>query len=154
MLFSRSHSIKPPTKYKYWCSKWGKEKAVDILGDGVSLRYKEFEPCITTLVETWYNDKTLFIFCTHTPPRKINDISIETHEYRQKLRDHGKQKMVGKLKWNALRDKKWASVNCGAFLTITWIKLRSSTIILNMWWGHTISSRSNVTQLCACLTQF
>lgn len=34
-----------------------KEKAVDILGDGVGFRYEKCEPCITTLVETWYNDK-------------------------------------------------------------------------------------------------
>ena len=35
-----------------------KEKAVDILGDGVGFRYKKCEPCITTLVETaWYIDK-------------------------------------------------------------------------------------------------
>lgn len=35
-----------------------KEKAVDILGDGVGFRYEKCEPCITTLVETaWYIDK-------------------------------------------------------------------------------------------------
>lgn len=35
-----------------------KEKAVDILGDGVGFRYEKWEPCITTLVETaWYIDK-------------------------------------------------------------------------------------------------
>ena len=35
-----------------------KEKAVDILGDGVGFRYERCEPCITTLVETaWYIDK-------------------------------------------------------------------------------------------------
>ena len=35
-----------------------KEKAVDILGDGVGFRYEKCEPCITSLVETaWYIDK-------------------------------------------------------------------------------------------------